>query len=138
MVGPFLTRINCVPVEQLHQKHLVAEYRELPRVFSLVKKYIDKHGVLPEISSEYILGTGHVKFFYDKLLYLANRHKQLINEMRRRGYKPSYETCLIDQYYDAIPAFCWNDWVPSESAMQVNQERITERIAGMKGVDNLS
>lgn len=30
-----MTRINCVPVRELGGKHLVAEYRELPRVYAL-------------------------------------------------------------------------------------------------------
>lgn len=33
-----MTRINCVPVEELSGPHLVAEYRELPRVFALAEK----------------------------------------------------------------------------------------------------
>ena len=31
-----MTRINCVPVTELHDRHLVAEYRELPRCFALM------------------------------------------------------------------------------------------------------
>lgn len=30
-----MTRINCVPVTELSQKHLVAEYREIGRVYAL-------------------------------------------------------------------------------------------------------
>ena len=30
-----MTRINCIPVEELSTPHLIAEYRELPRVFAL-------------------------------------------------------------------------------------------------------
>lgn len=30
-----MTRINRIPVEELSRQHLVAEYRELPRVFAL-------------------------------------------------------------------------------------------------------
>lgn len=33
-----MTRINVVPVESLYYKHLVAEYREIPRCFSLAHK----------------------------------------------------------------------------------------------------
>lgn len=33
-----MTRINVVPVEELTTKHLVAEYRENPRVFALAHK----------------------------------------------------------------------------------------------------
>lgn len=33
-----MTRINLIPPSELHYKHLVAEYRELPRVFGLVRR----------------------------------------------------------------------------------------------------
>lgn len=127
-----MTRINCVPVEELHQKHLVAEYRELPRIFTLVKNYVEKHGCLPDIPQNYLLGTGHVKFFYNKLLYLANRHKQLVAEMLKRGYNPSYQDCLVKKFIHEIPSMCWYDWQPTEDDMFVNQCRISERLANMK------
>jgi deoxyribonuclease (pyrimidine dimer) len=127
-----MTRINCVPVEELHQKHLVAEYRELPRIFTLVKNYVEKHGCLPDIPENYLLGTGHVKFFYNKLLYLANRHKQLVAEMLKRGYNPSHQDCLVKQFINDIPSMCWYDWHPNQDDMFVNQCRISERLANMK------
>lgn len=55
-----MTRINCVPVEELTDKHLLAEYRELPRIFNLAR-------AVEDAPTEYVLGTGHMKFFYDKL-----------------------------------------------------------------------
>ncbi|MBP7000765.1 pyrimidine dimer DNA glycosylase/endonuclease V [Amaricoccus sp.] len=35
-----MTRINVVPPEELSRAHLVAEYRELPRVFGMVRAMI--------------------------------------------------------------------------------------------------
>lgn len=32
-----MTRINLLPPAQLADQHLIAEYRELPRIFTLVK-----------------------------------------------------------------------------------------------------
>ena len=37
-----MTRINVVDVTTLHQRHLVAEYRELPRVFALAHKAYER------------------------------------------------------------------------------------------------
>jgi len=127
-----MTRINCVPVEDLHPKHLIAEYRELPRIFSLVKNYVEKHGKLPRIPEKYLLGTGHVTFFYNKLLYLANRHKQLVAEMKSRGYNPSYQDCLEEQFRRHIPNICWGDWQPDGNDTAINMNRINERLAAMK------
>ena len=42
-----MTRINCIAPALLNNKHLLAEYRELPRVFGLVKKAI-KNGYSPK------------------------------------------------------------------------------------------
>lgn len=33
-----MTRVNVIPVEELHDKHLIAEYREIPRIVNLVRK----------------------------------------------------------------------------------------------------
>ena len=78
-----LTRINCVSPEELHGKHLLAEYRELPRIFNIVRKRVEQ-GQSPsqiDMPDRYTLGTGHVKFFYDKLGWLVDRQKSLIREM---------------------------------------------------------
>lgn len=73
-----MTRINVVPVESLHYKHLCAEYRELPRIFALAHKAsLSSRPWTNKQPSSYTLGTGHVLFFYDKLQFLADRHKQL-------------------------------------------------------------
>lgn len=81
-----MTRINCIKPSELVRQHLISEYRELPRVFSLVRKAQDK-GLQPsdiKAPRRYTLGTGHVKFFYDKLGYLVKRQQALIDEMQRR------------------------------------------------------
>ncbi|ENT03393.1 hypothetical protein C038_02848 [Brucella sp. 63/311] len=43
-----MTRINCIPPAELTGPHLVAEYRELPRVFALVRAAIQR-GEAPQI-----------------------------------------------------------------------------------------
>lgn len=35
-----MTRINLVHVKELADQHLMAEYRELPRVFGAVRKHV--------------------------------------------------------------------------------------------------
>lgn len=125
-----MTRINCIPVEDLHVKHLVAEYRELPRTFTLAKNFYERKdsSLIPK---QYTLGTGHVKFFYDKLGYLAERHKQLVNEMLRRGYNPTFTDDLKQSFVD-IPSKYWNNWVPTQKAIDENLERINQRISEFK------
>lgn len=119
-----MTRINCVPVEELSRQHLVAEYRELPRVFALAKKASERNGF--NQPAEYTLGTGHVTFFYTRLGYLTRRHAQLVTEMLRRGYKPTFTGSLKDAHPDIPDAF-WNDWEPTHEALAINRERILQR-----------
>ena len=124
-----MTRINCIPVEDLVGQHLIAEYRELPRVFGLVRKAILR-GEKPNLNSVYTLGTGHVKFFYSRLMYLRNRHKELVKEMQNRGYSPNF-TDDLKEFNSDIPNEWWNDWTPSVFAMHINLDRINERLKEM-------
>lgn len=123
-----MTRINCVPVDELSGPHLVAEYRELPRVFALAEKAA-KRANLNQPDS-YTLGKGHLLFFYTRLGYLARRHGELILEMKRRGYKPSF-TGVRRQDFPGIPDLFWSDWQPTPLALRLNRQRIKER-AGVK------
>ena len=120
-----MTRINCIPVEELRPKHLVAEYRELPRVFGLAKKYYDRHGAaIPKgAPDKYTLGAGHVKFFYTRLGWCLERQRQLIIEMVRRGYVPKFDTTTLE----TVPEWS-NTWDPTPEAMELNRARIAERL----------
>ncbi len=86
-----MTRINCIPTSELSGPHLVAEYRELPRVFALVRAAISRgeSPTDPRNPPAYTLGKGHVRFIYSRFSYLAKRQASLIAEMQRRGYRPS-------------------------------------------------
>ena len=123
-----MTRINCVPPEELHGKHLVAEYRELPRVFSLVKAAMARGEKAVDSGSptEYILGKGHVRFFYDKCLWLLRRQQSLIREMRSRGMNPKFE--YPNDLVQGIDAEWMGDWEPTEDDMALNRARIMDRM----------
>ena len=115
-----MTRINLVPPEELSNQHLVAEVHELPRIFT----YAAKLKTLPEIPPRYVLGTGHVRFFVNKLYFLAERLTALRNEMRRRGFKVSEMEVKLQFNFPQIL-----NWKPSESEIAVNRKRIAEKIA---------
>ncbi|MFC3338903.1 pyrimidine dimer DNA glycosylase/endonuclease V [Paracandidimonas soli] len=119
-----MTRINCVPVEELSGPHLVAEYRELPRVFALAEKAATR-GALSQ-PSNYTLGKGHLLFFYTRLGFLAERHAALVEEMKRRGYKPSFGG-IRRKDFPSIPDSFWGSWEPTEEALRINRQRIKER-----------
>lgn len=123
-----MTRINLVLPSIMTRGHLLAEYRELPRVFAYVEAaHLRglKPDTLPGVPSRYVLGRGHVKFFYDKLRWLVRRQCHLVIEMKRRGYRPAYSdpyslVCGIDD--------CWfNDWKPESSDVMTNLRRLMDR-----------
>lgn len=127
-----MTRINCIHPKKLSDKHLVAEYRELPRVFKLANAYyrrlIDGNpNRLPEpdLPQKYTMGKGHVKFFYDKLGYLVRRQKMIIKEMRRRKFKPQHTD--PDALIVGMPYLLLNDWRPTKKAIEINEQRILLR-----------
>lgn len=123
-----MTRINCVPPAELTTPHLVAEYRELPRIFGLVRAAIAR-GERPDDSRnprDYRLGPGHVRFFYPRLGFLARRQEALVAEMLRRGYSPSFTDPA--GLLAGMPSEWCGDWTPSADAMALNRARIAERI----------
>lgn len=117
-----MTRINCVPPEELSRQHLLAEYRELPRVFALADKAYSARRKIVAPSS-YTLGAGHVLFFYSRLGWCRRRFHALRDEMLRRGYKPAYN----DTPAVATPPEWWQDWEPDAAALALNRQRILER-----------
>ncbi len=123
-----MTRINCVPPSELASQHLVAEYRELPRIFALVRAAIAR-GELPDDPrnpGEYRLGAGHVRFFYCRLGYLARRQAALVAEMKARGYRPTFTD--TDRLLDGFPETWCRDWQPTAEALAANRARISERL----------
>lgn len=66
-----MTRINSSinPTDQ----HLIAELRELPRIFTSVNKRLTLNKTFDDIPKEFVLGLGHCKFFYNKLDFLYLR-----------------------------------------------------------------
>jgi len=120
-----MTRINCVPVQELSGPHLVAEYRELPRVFALAQKAAGRATQLVQ-PAHYTLGKGHLLFFYTRLGFLARRHAELIAEMKRRGYKPTFDGVRREDF-PGVPEAFWCDWEPDLRALELNRQRIQER-----------
>lgn len=122
-----MTRINLIPVEELTDQHLIAEYRELPRIFSLVKNAQDKGKNISDfkISDKYLLGTGHVTFFYNKLIFLQKRLNLLINECLKRGFHISLQA---EYPLDTFNNEWLNDWMPDLDEINLSYSRISEKI----------
>ena len=123
-----MTRINIVPVQELCDKHLLAEYRELPSVFALARP-------CPDAPKEYTLGKGHVKFFYDKLGYLLHRSNLIAEECNRRGFDIQWSDGFEA---DITTVTSWmflgllRGYTPTPEAIALNRARIAERISQFK------
>jgi len=121
-----VTRVNLIPPSKLTDQHLVAEYRELPMVpASLRRSIVSKYG-LPRIPEQFLLGTGHVCFFYDKGDYLDERYYKLVAEMEYRGMHPDP---LRSFPVHVFPKSLRGTYVPTRKAYTIIKQRIAERIA---------
>lgn len=122
-----MTRINCVPVTELSDKMLGAEYRELPRICALVRARAQA-GYKPTDAefatvSEYTLGRGHVKFFFTKMNWIEHRYYDLVAECYRRGRAVNYPKLDLS----GIPDEWFGYWQPDSRALKINRERLKER-----------
>ena len=123
-----MTRINVVPVSELCNKHLFAEWREMPRLVANLKTSLNrktKPFTLDEIPKEYKLGSGHVKFFYDKFMFLHDRHRDLTNELIHRGYNLGTTDSSI---FATVSKEYYNNYEPTKEALDLNRERIVLRL----------
>lgn len=110
----------------LADQHLIAEYRELPMVIGSLEywKWQIKSDSLPTFN----LGTGHLNFFKNKLLYLRRRHDKVIEEMRLRGFRCDLLRIRVEE----CPEHLRGDWNPTiEDSLKIRQ-RIYERLTSDK------
>tara|TARA_R110002020_G_scaffold157161_2_gene339671 strand:- start:297 stop:656 length:360 start_codon:yes stop_codon:yes gene_type:complete len=117
-----MTRINVgIPPAELVNKHLIAEHREIKRIPNCIAK--GRYN-MEGIPNRFKLGSGHVKFFYNKLLYLKNRYTSLYCECKKRGFN-------VQNYinaWDNIPKELMNDYQPTDFDREIIRERINEKL----------
>lgn len=117
-----MTRINVIDPKKLCDQHLLAEHRELTRIPNDIVK---RQGDVPlSNSTKYLLGTGHVTFFRDKLLFLKKRYDELHCECLRRGFNINYRWPEEAVHFREL----WNDYQVTTQDLQLNQARIEERM----------
>lgn len=121
-----MTRINLVDPASLCDKHLGAEYRELPRVFGLVRaaSVRGEHPADLRNPTEFRLGAGHVRFFYSRLGWVVERYMLLVQECHRRGRIVNFASPDIA----GIPAEWFGYWQPTERDIALSKARIESRM----------
>lgn len=126
-----MTRINLVDPSVLSNKHLMAEYRELPRIFTAVHKLQEKFIFNPltiGIPSEYCLGTRHMKFFYNKIGWLLHRYDQLYQELIKRDYKVDGEMYLsVVRRAMKLKKIYFRPYTPTPEEIYLNMARLCKR-----------
>ena len=124
-----MTRINVINPTELTDKHLLAEYRELPRIFGAARKWYHDNGyALEQLPQQYVLGKGHMKFFYDKLLFCFNRHFALYAECKNRGFNVQFDPEDARNSFLDAPTILFNDYEPTPEAIRINRQRIAIRL----------
>lgn len=116
-----MTRINVLPPSTLTDEFALAEWRELPRVFTLAAR-TDPDDPRP-IPPRYVLGPGHVRFFLPRLGWLGRRHADLTRELLARGFDLAPR--------DPLPT-TGGDYTPDDHARRVNVARLIERLRGAR------
>tara|TARA_Y100000593_G_C4147388_1_gene255292 strand:+ start:213 stop:623 length:411 start_codon:yes stop_codon:yes gene_type:complete len=124
-----MTRINIIDVSELTDQHLIAEYREITMVpGSLRRTLLSKIGYQEsKVPKKYTLNNGHVYFFYNKGLYLYKRYRQLVTEMKQRGFNPDKSRKFPKDIF--IDNNLYNDWIPTIEDYKIIRKRISEKIA---------
>jgi deoxyribonuclease (pyrimidine dimer) len=117
-----MARVNVgVDPKLLTDQHLVAESVEITMITGQLRK--QGYVIKSEIPKEFKMGTGHMNFFKNKLVYLKRRLDIVNNEMLRRGFKPGTKIDLSE-----FPTEFHNDWTPDMSESMILRVRIADRL----------
>ena len=117
-----MTRINVgIPPADLVNQHLIAEHREIKRIPNCIAK--GKYN-MDGIPDKFKLGTGHVKFFYNKLEYLFLRYVKLHLECKYRGFNVQN----YSKAWDNLPEELLNHYKPTKRDRLIVQQRINEKL----------
>lgn len=126
-----MARVNVgVNPKYLSDQHLMAEAVEILMVVGSLKK--QKFTLKKPTPKYFKLGTGHIRFFWDKILFLHRRLNLIKKEIELRGMQSNHQINLAE-----IPPQFINDWSPSENDLSLLKERISLRLKSpLKGGNN--
>ncbi len=79
-----MTRINAnINPADLIDQHLLAEYREIIRIPNVLNS--KGYNINKKYPTQFLLGTGHVLYFYNKIKFLHKRFLLLKQELNNRN-----------------------------------------------------
>ncbi len=114
-----MVRINLINPKYLTDQHLIAEYNEILMLIGHVKK----HPKIHKQPKQYCLGTGHITFFKDKLVYIKQRHELIKKEMKKRNFKPT-KTINLKQFRKELK----NNYKPCTKNKTIIKQRLIQKI----------
>lgn len=116
-----MTRVNIVPVYELSDAWLLAEYRELPRC---IKQNIN----IDNAPKYYCLGTGHMKWARQYILFLLDRYREICDEMQYRGFMVNYPYQeLLAWTYNNVSKALINPYIVTNEDLNINRQRLIEK-----------
>lgn len=117
-----MSRVNIgINPLYLADQHLIAESVEITMITGQLKK--NNFQIKSEIPDSFKLGTGHINFFKNKVLYLHKRLNEVNKEMKRRGFNPGTHLNL-----DEFPKELVNDYNPSQIDSDIIRDRVSSRL----------
>ena len=116
-----MVRVNIINPKNLTDQHLIAEYKEIIMLIGYVKN--NPGTSLDKIPKHYLLGSGHILFFKNKLGYLKNRFNKIKKEMKKRGFKAN-RNINISQFSEKLK----KDWHASEKDKKIIKKRLIQRV----------
>lgn len=120
-----MTRINIgIKPSELCDKHLLAEHREIKRIPNIIKS---GRFSLDNIPKHFTLGTGHVRFFYNKLLFLKNRYISIHKECIRRGFNVSD----YSSSFDGLTKELMHNYALRKGDRKIIVQRINQKLSQM-------
>ena len=116
-----MTCINLVPVYELSDAWLLAEYRELPR-------YIKRNINTNNAPKYYCLSTGHMKWACQHILFLLDRYREICDEMQYRGFTLNYPYQeLLAWTYNNVNKTLINPYIVTNNDLNINRQRLIEK-----------
>jgi deoxyribonuclease (pyrimidine dimer) len=117
-----MARVNVgVDPKLLSDQHLVAESVEITMITGALRK--DGYVIKGRVPDKFPMGTGHINFFKNKLVYLKRRLDIVNEEMIRRTFKPGTKIDL-----DEFPEILHGDWTPSLQDSMILRVRVADRL----------
>ncbi|MBP5485581.1 MAG: hypothetical protein J6Y07_02640 [Alphaproteobacteria bacterium] len=113
-----MTRVNVIPVSELSDQHLIAEYHELPRV---IKQKID----ISDAPNYFVLGTGHMRWARARWKFTCDRFCSICNEMNYRGFAVNFSPDDLRKYTCGL---CGDgEYLVTDEDIEKNRARIREK-----------